>query len=156
MPAKIYRIKLTEEERTELRAIADSGRAAKERRRRANILLMCDEGEHGSGFVDSDIASATGCTPRTVERTRADCFAKGPAEAVDRKKRDTPPRPRLLDGRKEAQLTKLACNTPPPEGHARWALRLLAGELVELEIVDAISHTTVHNALKKTRSSPGS
>ncbi len=156
MPAKIYRIRLTEGERADLRAVADSARAAKERRRRANILLMCDEGEGGPGFVDSDIASAVGCTPRTVERTREDCFNKGPSGAVDRKRRARPPRERLLDGRGEAQLTKLACNTPPPEGHARWTLRLLADRLVELEVVGSISHTAVGNTLKKTRSSPGS
>ena len=99
MPAKKYRIRLTEEERSDLRAIADSGLAAKERRRRANILLMCDEGEGGAGFVDSDIASAVSCTARTVERTREDCFRGGPSEAVDREKRAEPPRERLLAGR---------------------------------------------------------
>ena len=69
---------------------------------------MADEGDLGPGFIDSDIATALGCTPRTVERVRAACSGRGPSAAVTRKKREQPPRPRLLDGRGEAELTKIA------------------------------------------------
>ena len=61
---------------------------------------------------------------------------------------------RKLDGKGEAQLIALCCG-PAPEGRARWTLRLLAGRLVELEVVDAICHETVRAVLKKTNSSRG-
>lgn len=155
MPSKLYSIHLSQSEREELVAISEHAKSAKERRKRANILLMADEGDLGPAFIDSDIATALGCTPRTVERTRAACFESGPSAAVARKKREQPPRRRLLDGRGEAELTKIACSSPPA-GHTKWTLRLLAGRLVELEIVDAISHTAVADTLKKMRSNPGS
>jgi hypothetical protein len=59
------------------------------------------------------------------------------------------PRPRKIDGHAEARLIALACGPPPP-GHARWTLRLLADKLVELEIVESLSHETVRHILKKT------
>jgi hypothetical protein len=59
-----------------------------------------------------------------------------------------------LDGRAEAQLVKLACTTGP-EGHAQWSLRLLADKLVELGVVETISHETVRQTLKKTNLNPG-
>ena len=154
MPSKLYRIHLNQAEREELVAISEHPKSAKERRRRANILLMADEGELGPAFIDSDIAAALGCTVCTVERTRAACFERGPSATVNRKKRAQPPRQRLLDGRGEAELTKIACSSPPP-GHSKWTLRLLADRLVELEIVDEISHTAVGNTLKKMKSNPG-
>lgn len=154
MPSKLYRIHLSQAEREELVAISEHPKSAKEKRKRANILLMADEGDDGPGFIDSDIATALGCTSRTVERIRAACFEAGPSATVARKKREHPPRPRLLDGRGEAELVKIACSSPPA-GHSKWSLRLLAGRVVALEVVEDISHTTVGNTLKKTRSNPG-
>jgi hypothetical protein len=73
---------------------------------------------------------------------------------LERKARVTPPIMPKLDGEKEARLTALAC-AKAPTGHARWTLRLLAGRLVELKVVDSISYETVRRALKKTTSNPG-
>jgi hypothetical protein len=154
MPAKIYRIALTQQERVELRGIADAGSGSKERRRRAKILLLADEGAGGPAFKDADIMAAEGCRSETVAKVRKRCFESGVEACVER--RLPPPRHRRkLDGRGEAELFKIACG-PAPQGHARWSLRLLADRLVELEVVDAISHSTVGEALKKTRSAPGS
>ena len=110
---------------------------------RARILLLADE-----GGPDQGIAAALHVHPATVERTRRR-FVEG---GVERALSDRPRpggRPKL-DGQGEAHLVALACRTPP-EGRARWTMRLLADRLVELELVDAISDETVRRALKKTR-----
>jgi transposase len=88
----------------------------------------------------------------TVARVRRRWAAHGLDEALHR--RPTGPRPRKLDGAQEAHLIAVACSAPP-EGHARWTLRLLASRLVELEVVDGIAPNTVRTVLKKTRSSRG-
>ena len=36
----------------------------------------------------------------------------------------------------------------PPEGHARWTIRLVADKAVELNIVQAVHFNTVGRALK--------
>jgi hypothetical protein len=71
---------------------------------------------------------------------------------LDRKKQDRPSRQRKLDGAAEARLIALACSEPPA-GRAAWTLRLLADQLIELEIIDTISTETVRQVLKKTSSS---
>lgn len=154
MPTKTYRIRLTKPQRKKLRAVADSKTVAKEQRRRANILLMADESRNGPAFKDADIAEALSCSVGTVERTRTAAHKVGSEVAIERKKRKHSPRRRALDGRGEAELIRIACSNPP-EGHAKWSLRLLAGKLVELEIIDSISHETVRETLKKTKSNPG-
>ena len=149
MPAKLYRIKLTKEERADLVGIADARSGSKERRRRAAMLLLCDEAEDGPAMTDAEIATALRCRPKTIARVRQRCFGSGPVAAVERAARSTAPPGRKLDGEAEAKLIEIACSEAP-EGHARWSLRLLADRLVELEIVDALSHSTVGRALKKT------
>ena len=149
MPAKLYRIKLTPEERGELTAIADARSGSKERRRRANILLLSEESEGGPAMTDSEVARALRCRPKTVERVRKSCFERGPAAAVERAPHRPRPSRRKLDGEAEAKLVEIACSEAP-EGHARWSLRLLADRLVELKIVGAVSHSTVGRTLKKT------
>ena len=88
----------------------------------------------------------------TVKRTRWRFLQEGLEAALKEKPR--PGRPPKITGEIEAKLTVLACSQPP-EGHAQWTLRLLAGRLVELGYLESISHTAVGNRLKKTRSNPG-
>jgi hypothetical protein len=87
-------------------------------------------------------------TTRSLENWRKQAAERGPLSLLERKQRATPPTPRILDGEKEAQLTKIACSTPP-NGRSRWTLQMLADELVALEIVDSISADTVGRAQKK-------
>jgi hypothetical protein len=70
---------------------------------------------------------------------------------LNRKRRATPPVPRIFDGEKEAKLIALACSKPP-QGHAKWTLRLLENKVVELNIVDHASDNTIGRVLKKTSS----
>lgn len=151
---KIYRIKLSAEERSELLALSRRRNAAAHKACKARALLLCDESEEGEGLKDSEIIEKTGIAKATLERLRQRCCEVGPLEALERKRQEGVSRPRKLDGAGQARLTALACSDPP-EGCARWTLSLLADGLVELEVVDSISRETVRSELKKTSSSRG-
>lgn len=144
MPKK-YVLKLTVEERGELEQVVKKGKAAAWKVQRAQALLQCDQGESGAGWPDEQVAQAYGCTTRSLESWRKQAVECGPLSLLERKPRTGV---RKLDGEKEAHLVKLACSQAP-KGWARWTLRLLAARLVELQIVDAISHETVRRAMKK-------
>jgi hypothetical protein len=152
--AKKYVLKLTAEERVTLQQVVKKGKAAAWKVQRAQALLKCDQGRAGPGWTDERIAEAFGCTTRSVESWRKQGVERGPLSLLERKARERPAITPKLDGEKEARLVALACSKPP-KGRARWSLRLLAGRLVELKIVDAIGHETVRRALKKTTSSRG-
>jgi len=106
------------------------------------ILLKADE-----GLSDPQIMAALNVSRPCVERIRKRFVADGIERALNEDPR--PGQKRKLDGRAEATLIATAC-TAAPEGHERWTLRLLAGKLVQLQVVDAISHETVRRTLKKT------
>jgi hypothetical protein len=103
----------------------------------------------GLAWTDRQIAEAYHCRTKTVENVRQRLVERGFRETVDGKKRDSPPRQKRLDGKQEAKViaTRLG---PPPKGYANWTLRLLARKVVELEIVESVSHQTVMRTLKKT------
>jgi hypothetical protein len=86
---------------------------------------------------------------QTVENVRKRCVMEGFELALEGVKRQTPPTPPLLDGEAEAKVIAARLGSPPA-GYGRWTLRLLAEHIVELEIVEAISHETVRQVLKKT------
>jgi hypothetical protein len=145
---KKYVVKLTAEERAELRGLVSGGKVAGWKIQRANALLKCDQAVEGPAWPDDRIADAFGCTTRSLELWRKQAVEQGPLALLERQPRAVSPESLTLDGEKEARLTALACSTPPT-GHARWSLRLLADRLVELAVVEAISHETVRRALKK-------
>jgi hypothetical protein len=148
--AKKYVLKLMAEERAELHGLVRKGRVAGWKVQRAQALLQCDQGPDGPAWSDEQIAAAYGITTRSLESWRKQAVERGPLSLLERKPRATPAVTPKLDGEKQARLTALACSKAP-DGQARWSLRLLAERLVELEVVDAISHETVRRALKKTR-----
>lgn len=147
MPKK-YVLKLTAEEGAELQSVVKKGKAAAWKVQRAQALLKADQGSDGPGWTDERIADAYGCTTRSLENWRKQAVEDGPLSLLERKPRADKGRTKL-DGEGEAHLVKLACSKTP-KGHARWTLRLLAGRLVELEMVDSISYETVRRAMKKT------
>ena len=145
--AKKYVVRLTRSERATLRGLVSKGKAAAYRIKHANILLQADA--NGPCWTDARIAEAFSTHVNTVGGVRQRFVEQGLEAALNRKKRATPPREKILDGEKEARLIKLACSKAP-KGRTRWTLRLLAGKLVELEVVESISHETVRQTLKKT------
>lgn len=153
MSRKQHRVRLAAADRTRLRQMIRQGRQSAWVLQRARILLQADASASGPGLTDAQVAAAVDVSARTVARVRAAWCARG-WEALARTRRRTPPVPPKLDGAAEARLIAVACSRPPA-GTARWTLRLLAKRVVELEIVEAISHETVRRTLKKTTSSPG-
>ena len=146
---KRYVIRLSEDERNRLTGLVSKGKAAASKRLHAQVLLKADVSAAGAGWTDQQIVDAFGVGERTVQAIRQRCVEEGLDAALERKKQCRPSRQRVLDGAKEAQLVALCCGKVPA-GQARWTLRLLAGELVRLDIVDSVSHETVRQALKKT------
>ncbi|CAN5660077.1 hypothetical protein BH23CHL2_BH23CHL2_19980 [soil metagenome] len=144
-----YVVQLSRGEREQLRALIAAGTAPARKLARARILLKSDQGADGPGWVDVRVAEAVETSQPTVARVRKQYVEEGLEAALNRR---APNRlyQRKLDGEQEAQLIALACSEPP-EGYAEWSLRLLANQLVELEVVDDISYQTVRRTLKKTR-----
>lgn len=154
VPAKIYRIKLASDERCALEEIRDRGLHKSTKIKRAMALLLSDEGPDGPAMKDAQITVATGLASATLARLRLRCCEVGPLEALERVPRETPPREIKVTGEVEAHITRLACSDPP-EGEAHWTLGLIAGKLVELEVIGSISRTSVRRVLKKANSSLG-
>jgi len=144
---KKYIIQLSPEERALLRHIAKKLKGTSQKVQRANILLKADV--DGPRWSDVKIAEALSCRTRTIENVRRRFVTEGLDAVLNRKKRETPPRPKILDGKQEAQLIALRLGKPPV-GFANWTLRLLAGQVVELSIAESISYETVRRTLKKT------
>ena len=150
---KRYVVALKDEERVSLERLIAAGTAPARKLTHARILLKADAQPQGPGWVDERIAEAVEVSRPTVARVRRQCVEEGVEAALNRRapRRDYR---RRLDGAQEARLLAVVCSQPP-EGEARWTLRLLADKLVELEVVDAVSYQTVRRTLKKTRSSRG-
>ena len=152
MKKKKYRVVLTEAERTQLKQLIAAGTAPARKLTRARILLKADEGAEGAGWADERIAEAVEASQPTISRVRKQYVEQGLEAALNRRAPRREYR-RKLDGEAEARLVALACSGPP-QGHARWSLRLLADKVVELGIAPEISYQTVGRILKKTSSSP--
>lgn len=153
MNTRKYVLKLTADERVWLEAMVSKGKTAAWKMRHAHGLLKMDQGQEGPGWDDARIAEAFGMTTRSLEAWRRQAVEEGPHSLFERQYPKRPDR-RKLDGAGEAQLVKLACSHAPDECSS-WTLNLLAGKLVELQIVESISRETVRRTLKKTISSRG-
>ena len=152
MAAKKFIVELVTAERERLKALISKGKAPAKRILKARILLKADCAGDGPGWLDAKIVAALDTNLSMVSRVRETWMSEGLDAVLTRKKRETPPVPAIFDGEAQAKLTALACSKPP-EGHARWTIRLLAEHVVERKIVEAAHFNTVGRALKKTNSS---
>ena len=143
MPRKKYLINLSDEDRKTLLEMTHKGTLKARQFKRAMILLKANE-----GLSDPQIISALNVSRPCVERIRKRFVLGGLEKALTEDPR--PGQRRKLDGRAEATLIATACSQVP-EGHEHWTLRLLAGKMVELAVVDTISYETIRRTLKKTR-----
>jgi hypothetical protein len=150
---KRFRVTLTAEERQGLEKLVSVGKGAARKLVRARILLLADQAEGSPAKPDPEIVEALGCGRATVERVRKLFVEEGLEEALQPKP-TTRIYERKFDGKAEAHLIALACGAPP-EGRARWTLRLLGDRMVGLGHVESVSHETVRQTLKKTNSSLG-
>ena len=144
---KKYIVRLSNEERQSLREIVKKLKGSSQKVRRAQMLLKADVA--GPAWTDAKIAQAFDSRPRTVEKLRERLVTAGFSQTLDGKQREEPPTAKLLSGDQEAKLIAMRLGLPP-KGYNNWTLRLLARKLVELEVVETISHETVRATLKKT------
>jgi transposase len=147
MPSKKYRVKLSAAQRDELEKLTRGGTIKVRVYKRARILLLADEAHKDGAKSDGQIAELVDVSGPTVHRIRRRFAQEGLQAALGEKPR--PGRAPKFTTKQRAEITALACSDPP-EGYARWSLRLLADKLVELEIVESIHHDTVREVLKKT------
>ena len=152
MAAKKFIVALDSDERARLNALISKGQAPAKTILKARILLKADQSEGGPGWLDARIVEAQDTNLTMVSRVREKLVSEGLDAVLTRKKRQTPPIKPIFDGEAQAKLTALACSEPP-QGHARWTIRLLAEHVVERKIVPGAHFNTVGRALKKTTSS---
>lgn len=144
---KKYIVRLTDQERRTLREVVRKFKGSSAKVRRAQVLLKADA--DGPNWTDHRIADAFGCRTRTIEYLRQRLVTQGFEAALDKKPPESPPRAKLLDGPQEAKIIAVRLGKPP-KGFANWSLRLLAEKVVELGIVETVSHETLRKTLKKT------
>jgi len=145
-------IYLPQDERTELEQLIKSGEQRARVISRARVLLLLDRSQGHSRKI-AEVAEAVMLTPTTVSKIKGRYFAEDLPAALYDKPRPGRPVTKMTGG-VEAHLIALTCSEPP-EGYDRWTLRLLADQLVALELVESISHVAVSKTLKKTNSSLG-
>ena|ERR1700679_431980 len=143
---KIYIVRLTDEERDKLNQTVKKLKATSQKAVRVQVLLKADA--NGPAWSDKQIAQAYGCRTQTVENIRQRFIEEGFEATLNGKKRTDPPA-KLLNAEQETQIIAMRLGPPPP-GFSNWSLRLLADQIVALEIVEKISHETVRRTLKKT------
>lgn len=145
--SKKYIVRLSAKERRALREIVKQLNGSSQKVRRAQMLLKADVA--GPAWTDQRIAEAFDSRTRTVEKLRERFVTDGFESTLHGKPRDKPPTEKILNGQQEARVIAMRLGRPP-KGYANWTLRLLARKVVELGIVDSISHETVRRTLKKT------
>lgn len=147
MPAKKYRVRLAEKQRRRLEVLTKRGTISVRKYKRARVLLLADENSKQGRKKDAEIAQLANTSISTINRVRRRFVEEGMEAALTEKPR--PGKPKTFTGKDQATVIALACSEPP-EGRARWTLRLLADKMVEFEFVDSISHKTIRDILKKT------
>ena len=146
---KKYIVRLSDEEREQLKKIITSGRGPARMFTRAHILLKTDQSTNGPAWPDEKISEALEVTVQTVERIRKQLIEEGFDSVLSRHEYKQKISRKKIDGEVEAHLIALSCSEPP-EGRARWTLRLLADKVVELGYIDSISYEAIRQTLKKT------
>lgn len=148
-----YTIKLTKHEVDELNSIINKGSHTSQTFRTAYILLNCDQGKYADKISNEQISKVLKVGMRTIDRVKKKFIEEGLDSSLERR-----PSQRVYgkkaDGDFEAKLVTLCCSEPP-KGFAKWSLRLLADQMVELKYVESISHVTVGEVLKKTNLNRG-
>lgn len=144
---KKYIVRLTSKEREHLNEVIKKLKGSGQKVRRAHILLKADA--DGPSWTDEQIAQAFSYRIKTVENLRQRLVERGFESTLEGKKREQSPTPKRLNGEQEAKIIAIRLGPPPP-GYANWSLRLLADWVVELKLVDSVSHETLWQTLKKT------
>ena len=145
MSQKSHCVKLKKRVHQYLQKIVESGEEKARKITRCRVLLLADKGK-----TDQEISDALNVCLATIFNIRRRYHQEGLERAINEGARSG--QPPKFKGKCMAKITAIACSKPP-EGRAKWSLRLLADRVIELDIVESISHVSVHNILKKTNSS---
>ena len=137
---KKQHVKLTKADRESLEALLSKGELKVRVQKRAMALQMLDK-----GMSYQQVKDLIGISHISLSKWAKLYKEEGLSMLYDKPRSG---RPIGLSGEERAKITALACSKPP-EGYARWSLRLLSDRLVELDLVDTISHTEVGRILKK-------
>jgi len=143
----MYQINLTDEEQKQLLKITKTGKTTAKEILHANILLSTAD-NRPTKLTVKETAQKNNTSTVTVQKIRQTYATQGINAALKRKQRQNPPTPPKITGEIQAHIVALACSQPP-NGHAKWTLRLLADKAVELEHIDQISHVSIRTVLKK-------
>ena len=150
---KKYVVRLSAEERSLLESMLRKGKHSAKTLVKAQVLLKADVSEAGEALSDGAIVEQLETSASMVYRVRKQLTEEGFAAVLTRKPHTRPSVPRIFDGEKEVRLIALSCSAPP-KGYARWTLRLLEKTVVELDIVEAASDSTIGRVLKKHSTAP--
>ncbi len=151
MPIKKYHIKLDADEREQLEKLSRSRTAAAVKVQRGTAMLAIDCSEGAPSLSDSEVVKLSGFSLRSIQRLRERVCEVGPLEALERKRRLTPPVQPKVTGDVEAAMVKIACSEVPADASS-WTMQMIADRLVELKVLESISSETVRTTLKKTTS----
>lgn len=143
-----YHVELSARERAETQKALNEATTPKNIRKRCSVLLMADESV-GKVPTQEEIAVRCAVSDVTVYKLVKEYATQGLTSCLRRRTHKTPPNPPIVTGEKEARIIALACSEPP-DGYARWSVRLLRDKVVELQIVDAIGRETIRTTLKNT------
>lgn len=149
-----YSITLSEDQRGHLEQFIKAGQASARAIAHAHVMLKADDSSHGPKWSDRRIEEAYAVSYRTILRIRQRFVEEGMEAALHRRAQPARPAKRKLDGEQEAQVIAVLCHEKP-EGREEWTLRMLAQRVVELGIVESVSHESLRQTLKKTNSSRG-
>ncbi len=149
-----YSVRLSSEQRTMLERLTKTGEAPARKIMHANILLKTDTGPQGPGWSSEQIQEAFGIGETVIKKVRQRFFENGIEDALERRPQPRRPDKYKIQGKQEAQIIAVLC-TEKPEGQSRWTLRALTDRIIELEIVEQVSHETVRSVLKKMNLSLG-
>ena len=145
MPAKRQEVRLTTAQRATLEKFVAHGTKSARAINRARILLLLDEGHR-----EKDLPTILGVSHGTIYNVRQKYLKQEHAHILDvLHEAPRSGRPLKIDSRVEANVTMIACSDPP-EGYGRWTLHMIADKLVQLTVIDTISHESVRRTLKKT------
>jgi hypothetical protein len=145
---KKYKVTLGKEERILLEAMVQKGSHKSQKVLNALVLLNCDEGRLQDHRVkNEDVASVLRISMRKIDRVKRRFIEEGFDTALSGHKQERTYE-KKADGEFEAHLIALCCSAPP-EGFARWSLRLLADRAVELKYIDSIFYETIRRVLRK-------
>jgi len=142
-----YHVKLKQNEREEIQDRMNRKETSATLRKRCNILLYADENA-GKPPTQEEISVRCGVSDVTVYTTIKEYATHGIEYCLRKRIHKVPPNPPIVTGEKEARIVALACGAAP-KGRSRWTVRLLAEKVVELGIMETVSHETIRTTLKK-------